>query len=111
MQRDLAQSEKLAGIGILAAGVAHEINNPLQAILLKSKVILRNPEDTFEVRQSVRDIMDYSLRTANIVRGLASYARSAKQVEASPVNLHEVIREALEMAHHTRSFVGVSIKR
>lgn len=111
-QFQLVKSQKLAGIGILAAGVAHEINNPLQALLLKSQYIMRHIDDTHEVTRSTRDIIDYVNRMAEIVRGLSKYARTVKDdVRSAPVNLITVIKESLELAYHTRNFGDVVVRR
>ncbi|RJO65661.1 MAG: PAS domain S-box protein [Myxococcales bacterium] len=111
-QFQLVQSEKLAGIGILAAGVAHEINNPLQALLLKSQYILRHIDRQLEVKRSVRDIIQYVNRMAEIVRGLSKYARTVKnEKDWTAVDLVEIIKESLELSYHTRNFGDVIVKR
>ncbi len=111
MQFQLVQSEKLAGIGILAAGVAHEINNPLQALLLKSQYILKNINNQLKVKSSTRDMIEYINRMAEIVRELSNYARTVKNDQVGSVDLVEVIKESLELAYHTRSFGDIIVKR
>ena len=96
LQEQLIQSEKLAGIGILASGVAHEINNPLSGIIGMAEVALEE-EDISKSRSYLMDIMSCAERIAEIVRGLRSYSRAAKKGELGPVDLNEVLEESLKM--------------
>jgi PAS domain S-box-containing protein len=96
LQEQLIQSEKLAGIGILASGVAHEINNPLSGIMGMAEVALEE-EDPSKKRSYLTDIISCSERISEIVRGLRSYSRAAKKGELSLVDLNEVLEESLKM--------------
>ena len=96
LQEQLIQSEKLAGIGILASGVAHEINNPLSGIIGMAEVALEE-EDISKSRSYLMDIMNCAQRIGEIVRGLKSYSRAAKKEDLSPVDLNEVLEESLKM--------------
>ncbi len=111
-QTQLVQSEKLAGVGILSAGIAHEINNPLQALVLKAKYILKHADEPVDVEQSARDIIKYVNRMADIVRGLSSHARSVKDDDPKAyVDLIEVFKESLELSYHTRSTGSIIVRR
>jgi len=96
LQEQLIQSEKLAGIGILASGVGHEINNPLSGIIGMAEAALEE-EDASTMRSYLTDIVNCSQRISEIVKGLRSYCRSAKQDELSPVDMNEVLEESLKM--------------
>jgi signal transduction histidine kinase len=96
LQEQLIQSEKLAGIGILASGVAHEINNPLSGIIGMAEVALEE-EDISKSRSYLMDIMNCAERINEIVKGLRSYSRAAKKGELGPVDLNEVLEESLKM--------------
>jgi PAS domain S-box-containing protein len=96
LQEQLIQSEKLAGIGILASGVGHEINNPLSGIIGMAEAALEE-EDTSTVRSYLTDIVNCSQRISEIVKGLRSYCRTAKQEELSPVDMNEVLEDSLKM--------------
>ncbi|MDT5294174.1 MAG: hypothetical protein QOJ76_1054 [Acidobacteriota bacterium] len=97
MQRQLFQTSKLASIGELSAGVAHEINNPLNGIinfaqLLKDEGIERGDFD----RQMIDGIIDEGGRIANIVRGLLTFARTDAH-EMRRVRLPEAIKTSLSL--------------
>ncbi|MCK6548335.1 ATP-binding protein [Myxococcota bacterium] len=92
-QRHLVESEKLAGIGRLAAGVAHEINNPLAVILGYARLMQRGPGG--EHRDDAKLIEEEAVRCQEIVQDLLDLARPAK-VEAHPVALESVCAEAVE---------------
>ncbi len=96
LQEQLIQSEKLAGIGILASGVAHEINNPLSGIIGMAEVALEE-EDISKSRSYLMDIMNCAERIGEIVKGLRSYSRAAKKEDLSPVDLNEVLQESMRM--------------
>jgi len=96
LQEQLIQSEKLAGIGILASGVAHEINNPLSGIIGMAEIALEE-EDPTKNESYLRDILNCAQRISEIVKGLRSYSRSPKKEELCLVDLNEVLEETLKM--------------
>jgi PAS domain S-box-containing protein len=96
LQEQLIQSEKLAGVGILASGVAHEINNPLSGIIGMAEVALEE-EDPSKNESYLMDILNCAQRISEIVRGLRSYSRAAKKGELGLVDLNEVLEESLKM--------------
>lgn len=102
LQEQLIQSEKLAGIGTLASGVAHEINNPLTVIIGMTEVALEE-EDPSEIKTYLKDVFRCSQRIKEIVRGLSSYSRIARQDEQGLVSINEVLEESLKM-------VGLAMK-
>jgi len=95
-QRQLIQSEKLASVGRLAAGVAHQINNPLTGILTYSSLLLRKkPEDDPE-REDLQVIVDETMRCREIVKGLLGFSRQAEpQKEA--VDINNIIQNSLAL--------------
>lgn len=111
-QFQLVKSQKLAGIGILAAGVAHEINNPLQALLLKSQHILKHTDNEQIVNAATHDIEKYVNRMAEIVRGLSKYARTMKNDDDyTLIDPVEIVKEAIELSYHTRNFNDIIVVR
>jgi PAS domain S-box-containing protein len=96
LQEQLIQSEKLAGIGVLASGVAHEINNPLSGIIGMAEIALEE-EDPSKKKGYLMDILECGQRIQEIVKGLRSYSRAAKKEELSRVDLNGVLEESLKM--------------
>jgi len=95
LERELAHSERLASIGRLAAGVAHEIGNPVTGIDSLAQN-LRHEADPEIVRESVDEILDQTRRINNIVQTLIGYAHAggADERTPDPVPLSEVVEEA-----------------
>jgi PAS domain S-box-containing protein len=96
LQEQLIQSEKLAGIGILASGVTHEINNPLSGIIGMAEIALEE-DDPSKNKDYLKDILNCAQRISEIVKGLKSYSRAAKKEDQSAVDLNEVLEESLKM--------------
>ena len=109
-QVKLIQSEKLAGMGTLAAGVAHEINNPLQMIIGMSEMILED-EDPGQVSEDAREILEASDRIQQITENLTSYSRNVKTMENEPVNLNDIIEKSIGMSRFSASFRQMSIDK
>jgi PAS domain S-box-containing protein len=96
IQEQLIQSEKLAGIGVLASGITHEINNPLSGIIGMAEIALEE-EDPSKNREYLNDILNCAQRIGEIVKGLKSYSRAPKKGDLSPVDLNNVLEESLKM--------------
>ena len=102
-QRQLVQSEKLAGIGTLAAGVAHEISSPLFGILGLAEAIV--DEDDLSVAQDhAREIVEYSRTIKGIVKDLTSYSRSSDREYLTTVPVHKVIEDAVRLVARSSSW-------
>ena len=101
LEAQLTHSDRLASIGRLAAGVAHEIGNPLTGIACLAQN-LQYESDSAEVRSSASDILVQTRRIANIVRSLTNFSRANEVASYNePVQLCEVIQDALELVQLT----------
>jgi two-component system, NtrC family, sensor kinase len=89
VQSRMAQSEKLASIGRLAAGVAHSINNPLGGILSLSMLALESPDPTPALRADLKTIAEQAMRCREIVKGLLDFSRESEgrraKTEITPI--------------------------
>jgi two-component system, NtrC family, sensor kinase len=108
LEAELLQSEKLAGIGSFAAGIAHDINNPLQLILGLAEN-LADERDLTAVHEQARDIIEAVKRTSAICRDLTRYSRLASPHEDMLVPVNEKLDEALKIAHYASSFHDIEM--
>ena len=97
LQESLIRSEKLAGIGILASGIAHEINNPLSGIVGMAEVALHE-EDRSALNDYLKDILHCGQRISEIVEGLSSYSFHARKEQRMAVDVNELLSHALRIA-------------
>jgi len=93
-QEQLMHSEKLASMGQLAAGIAHEVNNPLGVVLMYAHLLLEQTEQGSQDRQDLELIVREADRCKKIVGGLLNFARQNK-VTSQSVNLDELITQAV----------------
>lgn len=93
-QNLIIQSEKLTSMGKLAAGIAHEINNPLTSILINSSLISEKSGEDYRSKENVKLIIDETARCSKIVKGLLEFARQT-QPEMRFADLNDVIEKTL----------------
>jgi signal transduction histidine kinase len=106
-QQELVQSEKLAGIGRLAAGVAHEINNPLAVILGYARLLQRKAEGG--LADDLRVIEDETLRAKGIVDGLLDLSRPLASAPEE-VDLRALCDEAVARLREAHALEGVTVE-
>src|SRR5256885_1314189 len=106
LQAKLAHSEKMATIGRLVSGVAHEVNNPLAAILGFTDLLLENPEVPVSAREDLQIILQETQRTKDIVQDLLSFARQ-RPVQREPVQLNGVLRQTIKLRSYDFASHGV----
>jgi Na+/proline symporter/signal transduction histidine kinase len=107
LEAELAHSDRLASVGRLAAGVAHEIGNPVTGIASLAQ-ILREESDDPEVLATTAEILNQTQRITNIVRSLMSFSRSGGGQDVVTFALRQIIDETLSLlrlAHKGKSVV------
>lgn len=95
MKQALKQSEKLAHMGQLSAGIAHELNNPLGVVIMYSNILLEEAKDGDPVRDDLQLIVDQAGRCKKIVAGLLNFARK-NQVNHQLVSIKDLVDHSLE---------------
>ena len=107
-QQQIMKSERLATLGQLAAGVAHEINNPLGAILMYSHLSLEETQIEDPRRKNLEKVAAEATRCKNIVRGLLDFARQSEpNVEEADVN--EILKRTLSVLQNQAQFQNITI--
>lgn len=109
LQQELIQSEKLAGIGTLAAGIAHEISSPLFGIMGLAEAIVEEQDRELAV-QYATDIVEYCRNIRDIVVELSSYSRTASKEFLAAVDLPRTIEDALRLVERSTSVQGVTFR-
>jgi signal transduction histidine kinase len=93
-QEALMQSEKMASMGQLAAGIAHEVNNPLGVVLMYAHLLMDECQAQSPMRDDLTMIVEQADRCKKIVAGLLHFARQNKVVR-NPINAEELVQRAL----------------
>ncbi len=97
LQRQLVRQERLAAVGVLASGIAHELNNPLQAIVGATELLERNPSLDEDARGEVDFVKVQSDRAVTIIRSLARFGSRDHSIEPQVVDLCEIINEVIKL--------------
>jgi two-component system NtrC family sensor kinase len=108
LQAKLAHSEKMATIGRLVSGVAHEVNNPLAAILGFTDLLLENPDVPQSAREDLQIILQETQRTKDIVQDLLSFARQ-RPVQRELVSVNSVLRQTIKLRSYDFASHGVEV--
>ncbi|OPY65867.1 MAG: Sensor protein ZraS [Syntrophorhabdus sp. PtaU1.Bin050] len=109
-QYQLIRTEKLAALGQLAAGVAHEINNPLGTITIYAHILLKGMEQDDPRREDLTLIISEANRTKEIVQGLLSFARETK-LKPGETNINEILEDTLGLLVNQSLFHNIKIKK
>jgi two-component system NtrC family sensor kinase len=110
VQARMAQSEKLASIGRLAAGVAHGINNPLGGILALTMLALEDCDEHHPLRGDLDTIVKQTLRCREIVKGLLDFSRQS-EAPASRVNVNTIVDSTMSLLERQAMFHNIRTVR
>ncbi len=104
----LRQTERLTSIGTLAAGIAHEVNNPLASMIMTAQ-LLRRKNLGPEINRMLDDVIQDGKRCAKIVRSVQKFARQEPS-DRVPLDLNSVVRAAEELSHTQLRHSGIELR-
>ena len=110
LEEQLQISEKMASIGLLAAGVAHEVNTPLTGISSFTQMLLEQAQPDDPSTQVLEKIERQTFRAAKIVNGLLNLARPA-QVDSGPCDINAVVNDVLSLLEHQFRTGSIQVRK
>jgi two-component system NtrC family sensor kinase len=108
MQARVAQSERLASLGMLAAGVAHEVNNPLGGILALTSLTVEDMRKEDPNRENLEEVIRQTERCRDIVKGLLEFSRQSKG-NTEAVDLNKVLQDTLSLIGKQALFFNIDV--
>ena len=113
LQEELVRTEKMAGIGTLAAGIAHELNNPLAGILGTAEIMLSEVEPSHLHHEYLEDILAYSKTATDVIKELSLYSRKEKDESEmdQSVELVRILEFSLRLALRGIDSQNIDVRR
>lgn len=108
--QSLMRSEKLASIGVLASGVAHELNNPLTSILMNVNLLMEDVEDRSDLHRELKRVSDDALRCQRIISDLRDFSHR-HELEIGPCDLNDVVSDALALITRQLRLQNIALTR
>ncbi|MFH0769273.1 MAG: PAS domain S-box protein, partial [Chloroflexota bacterium] len=108
MQEHLILTDRLASIGELASGIAHELNNPLTSVIGFSELLLEKKDIPVDIREDLEVINREANRTAGVVRNLLTFARKHAPTK-QPVDIAAVIKNVLELRAYEQRINNIQV--
>jgi two-component system NtrC family sensor kinase len=108
LRAKLLHAEKMAAVGHLVSGVAHEVNNPLTAILGFTDLLMENPELPESARRDLRVILQEAQRTKQIVQNLLSFARQMPP-RRQPIQLNSILKRTVQLRSYDFVSHGIQV--
>ena len=109
LERRLVQTEKLTSLGTMVSGIAHELNNPLTAIMGNAEMLTTFTELPDEVVRRLETISKESVRTSKIIKGLLSFAREHKP-ERRLISVNECIMESYKLREYNLKVSDIRVE-
>jgi two-component system NtrC family sensor kinase len=108
MQNFMIQSEKMASLGKMAAGVAHEINNPLTSILINAHLLMEKTAKNSLPYENLSLIVEETTRCSDIVKGLLEFSRQSPP-QKNPVNVNHLISHTVSILENQMAFQNIAV--
>jgi len=109
-QVQLLQSEKMASLGKMAAGVAHQLNNPLSGIILYARLVMEEYELPGEAIEDLERVLEDAERAKETVKELLEFARQTNQ-EMKPQDINEIVSRTMFLLENQSIFHNIEIKK
>jgi len=109
MENQMMQRDRLTSLGLLAAGVAHEVNTPLTGISSYTQMLARKFASDEEAKRLLKKVESQAHRASKIINSLLNFSRGATTSEKSNIDLNSLIRESLSLIENQLSALGVIV--